>query len=164
MISPALCRCWLAVQGPASEVARFRRVAEAEPPDPLSFAQLVPVPERLCRASLPRIQTWCMRHWGSRGPPHSSRVTRVTRSSIEYELLTEWRPPLAFVRQLALLFPRMGIELCYVEPGDRLGRVHQRFAQGRCVEGPCRELELPSRRVRTGRVREVIAGDGGIPV
>ncbi len=164
MISPALCWCWLDVQGPASEVARFRRMAEAEPPDPLSFAQLVPVPERLCRASLPRIQTWCMRHWGSRGPPHSVQVVSMGRSGITYELQTEWHPPLPLVRRLALQYSQLSFDLSYVEQGDLLGRVRQRFANGCCVEGPRRELDPPSRPARTGGVREVIAGDRGIPV
>lgn len=146
MISPALCRCWLALRGPASEVARFRRVAEAEPPDPLCFARLVPVPARLRGATPPRIQTWCMRHWGSRGPPLGIRVARRTRHGVVYELQTEWRPPLALVRQVSLRFPRLRVELCYVEPGDLLGRVRQRFANGVCVEGPRRELDPPPPR------------------
>ena len=145
MISPARCRCRLAVRGPASEVARFRRVAEAEPPDPLSFAQLVPVPERLLRGCRPHLQTWCMRHWGSRGPPCSVRVVQRARTVLRYDLQTEWQPPLALVRRLALRYPRLHFDLCYVEPGDLLGRVRQRFANGRCVEGPCRELDPPPR-------------------
>lgn len=128
---PNWCECWLGVEGPAAELARFLDAAKGEnnPTEEdaadsvLWFDSLLPTPPELLAGS--GWYDWRVEHWGTKwnaecddydGSPGSGRVG--------FSFLSAWSPPEPLLKAVARDYPSLAFTLEYAEGGmDYSGRL-----------------------------------------
>ena len=120
---PNKCHDTLKLTGPASELARFKKLAaggsalgrrvQAETADLLNFNRLVPMPKDLLPARCKdQRDDWIWRNWGCRDALDAS-LSRETSKTLVYEFWTAWSPPLRLIQRLSTRWTQCHFEVEY---------------------------------------------------
>ena len=120
------CDNLLRVNGPATELARFKTQAigfcpwdsaEArQAPEVLNFHSLVPVPVELwALADNAARCDWLKRHWGCVSGAFRATVEDICDDSSLFQFLTAWSPPVPFLESVSRSWPSLVFVLDYEE-------------------------------------------------
>src|ERR1017187_6850446 len=138
------------VRGPAEELARFKKQAvgyspwwtrkerAGEPPSPLNFHSLVPVPEEVLRPGYGEAgNDWELRNWGAKWGASDAGLVDEWDGCLMYSFNTAWSPPIAFLENVSQQWPTLTFILEYDEPGmgfKGIAKGHGEKVEDHCVE------------------------------
>jgi hypothetical protein len=147
---PNWCVNQLTVRGPSAELARFKSQAVghypwstaeergAEPPNPLNFHSLVPIPEEILRSAYnDAAYNWEKENWGNKWGACDVGLLDEWPESLVYSFNTAWSPPIAFLQKVCRQWPVLTFILEYDEPGigfKGLARGHGEEFEDHCVD------------------------------
>jgi len=132
---PNWCECLLKVTGPAKEVALFKKkgkgrgpkATKKEPMMELSLHSLVPLPSRKKKDPEDYWYQWSISNWGTKWDLSEPRIVSEARTSkgsrekvttvLEYGFETAWAPPMAWLKTVGPMFPKLSFRLWYCEEG-----------------------------------------------
>jgi hypothetical protein len=120
---PNWCENILKVEGPAKEIARFKKAAKGRGPystrkDPvrvLSLHALVPQPTKFKKEGSDWYN-WRLANWGTKWDV-DSRYISEDKECLEYGFGSAWSPPVEWLAQVGPKFPKLSFRLWYAEGG-----------------------------------------------
>lgn len=127
---PNWCENTMTINGDAKDIARFKKLAKAKDTD-LSLAKLYPEPnydEVKVKPTFPAISgdkdvdsksawwDWRVQNWGTKWDLDAQLIDS-NETSLIYEFLSAWSPPVEWLRKVAADFPTLTFLLDYDEPG-----------------------------------------------
>ena len=119
---PNWCENILKVEGPAKEIARFKKKARGKGPNPakgdkvrpLSLHSLVPQPAKYRDGD--GWYNWRLARWGTKWDV-DARILSETKEMVEYGFDSAWSPPMEWLAQVGPKFPKLSFRLWYAEGG-----------------------------------------------
>lgn len=144
---PNWCINELKIKGKGEELKAFKEKAKGEDTE-FSLNNFIPIPEELLKYSSPpfkeeweseeefgkRIERfkneygakdwydWCVNNWGTKWDVVAEIVCEHD-GEVEYHFDSAWAPPISGLEKISKLFPGLGFELFYFEPGMCFGGV-----------------------------------------
>lgn len=120
---PNWCENLLNVSGLTKDIEGFLEVLRGADPDSydpnarLQFQKLYPLPKE----EKDNWYDWCVNHWGTKwdiDPQEPvSQWEGDNFSTVYYDFVTAWAPPIEFIKKIASDFPELTFKISYYESG-----------------------------------------------
>ena len=145
---PNWCSNHLRIRGPEEDLARFKAAAigyspwltaeekKQEAPSCLNFHSLIPLPEAIIQAGCNGDAYDCeLKLWGTKWGACNATLVDEDEVHLLYDFDTAWSPPVAFLKNVGVLWPQLVFLLDYDEMGNGFKGITR--AEGESFEDHC---------------------------